>query len=209
MSARSPSGPGAPPTEWGALAALAILAVWTFGAMRGEGNFWLLSPVILVTHEAGHPIFAILGPFFRVMGGTLMQLLVPAVFMASLYVRGRQAEAVLASFWLVASLDGVSRYAQDAIDQDLPLIHTGMSAREEIETYGETEHDWINVLDMLHLPVSLAHGISLFAGFCAWALWLAAIVAGLYACHLRPTIAFDAGPARKKPGGPPKGPARR
>ncbi len=146
-----------------------------------ERNFGLLGTVIFLTHEGGHPLFAILGHFMGAAGGTIMQLLVPVAFIGSFYARGQVASAGVACHWLAASFFGASAYAADAITQELPLIHTGLSAREELEEYGGTEHDWINMLEMLHLQPNSAIAFSWLIWLAACVAWAAGIVVGLRA----------------------------
>ena len=53
----------------------------------------------LVFHEAGHVIFGFFGEFLAVLGGSLMQVLIPVIATAA-FVRTRQwASAVVTLFW--------------------------------------------------------------------------------------------------------------
>ena len=49
--------------------------------------YGLMDSVDLAIHEAGHPLFGIFGEFIGYAGGTLMQLLVPAVFLGYFWRR--------------------------------------------------------------------------------------------------------------------------
>jgi hypothetical protein len=166
----------------GMVAVLVLPALFIANGMLHDRRFGLLEGMIIYSHEGGHPLFALLGPFMGSAGGTLMQLLVPVAFMVTFYFRGQRLSAAVVSFWLAASFANASVYAQDAIDQELPLIHTGMSASEEIEEFGGTEHDWVNMLDMLHWPVQWAHGISILLYLAGVAVWFAGLGMGLKAC---------------------------
>lgn len=185
----------------GKLAVVVLPALWIGAGMLGDRRFGLLDPVITVTHEAGHPIFGVLGAFIGSAGGTLMQMLVPIAFMATFYVRGQKLSAAVVSFWLAASFAHSSVYAQDAIDQELPLIHTGMSASEEMEQFGGTEHDWVNMLDMLNWPLQTAHGISIALYLSGAAVWIAGVALGLKESGV--PLAWPARkPVRKRARGP-------
>ena len=170
-----------PPIDLAKLAGLALASVWLAWGVMADRNFGLVGNFILMTHEGGHPLFAILGHFMGAAGGTIMQLLVPVAFIGSFYVRGQVASAGVACHWLAASFFGASAYAADAITQELPLIHTGMSASEELETYGGTEHDWINMLEMLNLPLTAANPIAALLTLAACAAWAAGFWLGLRA----------------------------
>lgn len=169
------------PIDKAKLAGLAAASAWLAWCWHADSNFGLVGNFILLTHEGGHPLFGIFGRFLGTAGGTLMQLLVPTAFIVNFFFRGQLLSTSVGFHWLAASLFGCSQYAADAIDQDLPLIHTGMSAREELETYGETEHDWINMLDMLHLPLKAAGPIAALFTLAAFAAWAAGLVLGLRA----------------------------
>ncbi|MGH7469683.1 MAG: hypothetical protein ACRENP_17170 [Longimicrobiales bacterium] len=76
----------------------------------------------LVIHELGHFLWAPLGQFWSILGGSLTQCLVPVV-VAGLFVRQRDYFAVAVTFcWLSTNLFGVATYAADALTQQLPLV---------------------------------------------------------------------------------------
>lgn len=164
-----------------------------------SGNFGLLNGIIVYTHEGGHLICMPFMPrLITIMAGTGMQLLMPAAIMAGFHVRRERFSAAVTGLWLAASLRQASVYAQDAIDQERPLLFSGLSAAEELEQYGETEHDFINMLDILHLPLGLAHGISAL-------LFLGAIATWAYVAYLGFSDAFP----RKAPQRSPRSPSPR
>jgi hypothetical protein len=97
-----------------------------------------LDYVNLVVHEAGHFVFAAFGEFMTIAGGSLLQVLMPAAFVAY-FLRERQPySAGLVALWLGESIGNVATYAADAIARDLPLI-----------TGDRETHDWRNMLVML------------------------------------------------------------
>ncbi|HVH67602.1 MAG TPA: hypothetical protein VM716_07020 [Gemmatimonadales bacterium] len=100
------------------------------------GHYGWLDGVDLAIHEAGHPLFGIFGEFIGFLGGTLMQLLMPTLFVAYFWRRGDRHAAMVALWWVAQNLWNVAVYVQDARAQDLPLVGGG-------------EHDWSYLLGRL------------------------------------------------------------
>jgi len=94
-----------------------------------EGWIFLLDDLNLVFHEAGHPIFGILGETIGFLGGTLMQLLVPAMVAGSAWYKRQAVATALAGVWFFENGFNIGRYMADARAQVLPLVGGG-------------EHDW-------------------------------------------------------------------
>jgi len=96
----------------------------------------------LIFHEAGHVIFMPFGQFMMILGGSLMQLIVPAVIIYVFLVREHDLYAAsIWLWWLGQNLTDVALYISDAGARALPLIG-GMS---------EEAHDWGNLLTMTWL----------------------------------------------------------
>lgn len=94
----------------------------------------------LVFHEAGHVIFMPFGQFMHVLGGSLGQLLMPAIVCWVLVVKNRDNfGGALALWWIGQSLKDLGPYINDARDLQLQLL-TGHS-----QDVPET-HDWANIL---------------------------------------------------------------
>jgi hypothetical protein len=117
---------------FGGLSALFALValVW---CRSQEGWVPILDSANLVFHEAGHPLFGLLGDTAALYGGTLMQLLVPLLVLGSAWLRREAGGVAAAGAWLAESLLNVARYVADARAQALPLVGGG-------------EHDWANIL---------------------------------------------------------------
>jgi hypothetical protein len=127
-------------------------------------DWHLLDGVNLVFHEAGHVFFGLLGPTLGMLGGTLGQLLVPALVVAHLAREGRAVEARLAAIWLGASLLNVARYLGDAQAMALPLV-------------GGEIHDWnwmLSRLGLLDRCTTLARLVQLLGVTVAIGAWVAA-----------------------------------
>lgn len=143
--------PAAPPDfawSYGAAAAgvAVFLAFAALGAERGERLFLVLDGVNLAFHEGGHIVFGLLGVrFIMVLGGTAMQLLLPAAAAAHFYRRGERVSACLMLFWLGENLLGVGKYIADARAQQLELVAGGV-------------HDWTYLLETVGL---LTHDVGL------------------------------------------------
>jgi hypothetical protein len=124
--------------------------------------------VTLIMHEAGHPLFLVFGETISILGGTLMQFLVPIV-LVMYFVRSEQLwSAAIITYWLGFSLINSGIYIADAQVQLLPLIGG--------------EHDWTLLCSQWgiwgacpaigHLVVSVGQGVVLFACFWSWyTLW--------------------------------------
>jgi hypothetical protein len=117
-------------------------------------NYSILHGVDLIFHEAGHVIFAALGNFMAVLGGSLMQLLVPAVACGSLLFRQRDPfGASVALWWLAQSIQDLAPYIYDARRQQMLLLGGGTGADRP------GSHDWNNLLGrmgILHWDHALA-----------------------------------------------------
>ena len=112
----------APVPRWG-LVALGLAALWFAWVhfVSREGWVFLLDGANLALHEAGHPVVGLFSERLMVYGGTIFQLLFPALF-AHHFWRRRQAPGFAAMLlWLAESLMNVGRYMKDARAQALPL----------------------------------------------------------------------------------------
>ncbi|NCC23945.1 MAG: zinc ribbon domain-containing protein [Deltaproteobacteria bacterium] len=170
------------PVSWALRALLlAVLLVLTAlfvlapVASNTAGSSWLHG-VNLVFHEAGHIVFIPLGRTMTVLGGSLMQVLVPLVCCLVLLLRTEDAfGAVVGLWWAGESLLDVAPYVADGRVQQLMLLG-GVTGRD-VPGY----HDW-NVLltqwGLLHQAEALGLGVHVFgAALCLLALvWGAAVL---------------------------------
>jgi hypothetical protein len=135
-------------------------------------HYSVLDSLDLAIHEAGHPLFGIFGEFIGYAGGTLMQLLIPAVFLGYFWRRGDRHAATVMLWWIAQNLWNISRYVADAQTQELPLVGGG-------------EHDWAYLLGELgllrqdRLIADVVHfvGVILLIGSSLWG-WIYALAAG-------------------------------
>lgn len=101
----------------------------------------------LAFHEAGHILFIPLGEFMTILGGSLMQCLVPLILCIAFLRRHEPASASACFWWVGQNLLDVAPYIADARALDLPLI--GESSEEMVEMR-ILRHDWHNILDRLN-----------------------------------------------------------
>lgn len=129
----------------------------------------LLDNVHLPIHEAGHLLFGWFGETLGVWGGTILQLLVPALLVVAFVVRGDLLGTTFCAFAFFHSLTGVATYMIDALRRELPLVTVGAPS-------DEAEHDWVHIFgNMGVLPHAIQIGtvVRLIAwlGFIATLAW--------------------------------------
>ncbi len=143
------------------------------GFLEGSDRVMMfLHGVNLIFHEAGHTILAGFGQFLHILGGSLMQVMVPAVIAGYFVVTRQMYAGAIALCWTAQNLWDVSIYIKDAQERSLPLLG------------GEAVlHDWHFLLLDLHL---LAHDQLVGGGafFLGSVLYLIAIVGGIYYARL-------------------------
>ncbi len=97
---------------------------------------WLTHLILLYIHEAGHLIFSLFGRTISIVGGSLNQILAPAVWFV-VAKREQSSLSHVAVFFTGVSIVDVSIYVKDAGMLQLPLIG-GLS---------KSHHDWANLLN--------------------------------------------------------------
>jgi hypothetical protein len=144
---------------WARVALFVFFAVWGLRLIaldyrEGEMGESFLHGPLLVFHEAGHVIFRILGEFMMFLGGTLGQLLMPAILMGALLLKNRDPFGASIGLWLlgVSFLD-VAPYVYDALSPQLMLL-SGTTGEEG-------GHDWIYLLNAMGL-LKKAQGLGWF-----------------------------------------------
>ncbi|OZC03197.1 hypothetical protein [Rubricoccus marinus] len=138
-----------------------------FGARGWAGVPWMLfHSMDLIVHEAGHFFFRFFGRTLEIAGGSILQVLLPAIVAWSALTWGSRVGFQLGAFWTGQSLIDVSVYAADAKARSLPLL--GNLSRES--------HDWYNLLAPIGwLDHAEAVGVAfVIAALAVWALALSA-----------------------------------
>jgi hypothetical protein len=132
---------------WGRCLLLPLFIIWSWvlitpSIASNEVAASFLHNVNLPFHEAGHIFFGPFGAFIKSLGGTLGQLLMPAICMLVLWVKTRDPYgAGLALWWVGENFLDISPYINDARAGQIPLLggNTG-----EFSPYGF--HDWTFLL---------------------------------------------------------------
>jgi len=82
----------------------------------------LLDGVNLVIHEAGHLFFRPFGEYLMIAGGSLLQVIMPALFVFYFFWNKKVYSAALVMLWVGESILNVSVYAGDSLKLQLPLL---------------------------------------------------------------------------------------
>jgi hypothetical protein len=147
-----PNTPAWPLRRIGRVAAVTLLALYGVAILRDPG-FTLIDNVNLPIHETGHIVFSPFGELVTALGGTLFQLIAPAVFVGYFLRRRDQFAASIALWWVAENFWNIAVYVADAQEQALPLVGGG-------------EHDWAFILaelDVLQQDARIAAMVR-FAG---------------------------------------------
>jgi len=157
---------------WAALVLWGCLLVAQDYRTGEIGSSFLHGPLLLF-HEAGHVLFRPFGEWLMVLGGTLGQLLMPAIIVVAFLWKNRDPFGAAVGLWLLGvSLLDVAPYMFDALDPQLMLL-SGRSGEEG-------GHDWIYLFNSMGLlpraPFigALTHKLGALVVLLAlgWAAWL-------------------------------------
>jgi hypothetical protein len=103
-------------------------------------TWWFIQNVNLIFHEAGHIIFMFFGETLAILGGSLLEILIPVAVTLHFIFSKQYFSAAFSSWWTATALLSVSIYASDARERLLPLI-----------TNDTNTHDWFNLLSKYNL----------------------------------------------------------
>ncbi|MEY2689251.1 MAG: hypothetical protein RL375_3450 [Pseudomonadota bacterium] len=163
---------------WMRVALLTAFGLWGLWLLTRDvrtgaiGQSFIHGP-LLVFHEAGHVLFSVFGEWMMFMGGTLGQLLMPALLAGALLIKNRDPYGAAIGLWLFGvSLLDVAPYVYDARQPQLMLL-SGATG----EAGG---HDWIYLLSsvgLLHRSQGLGQFVHLLGAAVvllalAWAAWV-------------------------------------
>ena len=158
-------------TNYVRLALVAALALWTISFARtpisddAMGSFLHLPDLIF--HEAGHFIFAPFGRFMSVLGGSLLQCLIPVIALVAFVRQDEPFSAAICGWWAGQNLVDLAPYIADA--QKLRLTLIGGRTGAEVEG-----HDWEYLLNALGLSQQ-AQPLGYFTHFIGILLMIAAL----------------------------------
>jgi hypothetical protein len=155
------------PVSWGArLILLVVLTLWgikfIFAPINGDttlSSFWHL--VNLPFHEAGHLFFRPFGQVMMTLGGSLMQVLMPATCLVVFLIKTRDPFAGSFSLWWMGqNFIDLAPYINDARLLSMPLLGGNVGKHAP---YGF--HDWEFILKETglirfdHTIARLSHGV--------------------------------------------------
>ena len=140
-----------------ALAGLFIIYFGWIALDPMQGCF--LDTVDLPIHETGHLLFRPFGQFMMVAGGSLFQVMMPAIFVGYFVWQRSFYSAAIVLFWVGQSILNVWVYAADAVVMQLVLT-SGFTGSEG------SFHDWNYLLTTTGLITStkIVAGIIRFIG---------------------------------------------
>jgi hypothetical protein len=130
-----------------------VASLYFFWCAYDPYQWHLIDGVNLVIHEAGHLIFSPLGEFLMIAGGSLFQVIMPALFIGYFWYNRKYYSAALVLFWVGESILNVSIYAEDSLALQLPLL----GGQDSV-------HDWnylLSTLNLLPATAKIAGGIRL------------------------------------------------
>lgn len=135
-----------------------------------QGSF--LDNVDLPIHETGHLLFRPLGEFMSIAGGSLFQVIFPAVFVGYFVWHQKYYSAAIILLWVGQSVLNVFVYAADAVVMRLVLT-SGFTGSEG------SFHDW----NYLLTQTGLINSTKIIAGIIRAIGTLTIILAGVIAIY--------------------------
>jgi hypothetical protein len=157
------------------LAGFAVWGLWLISVDFRDGSIAgsFMHRPLLIFHEAGHVVFMPFGEWVSVAGGTLGQLLMPAILGGALLLKNRDPFGAAIGLWLLGvSLLDVAPYVYDALVPQVTLLGG--------QTGEDGPHDWIyllgstGLLNKAQLLGNLVHKLGALVVLLAlgWAAWL-------------------------------------
>ncbi|MBL8399420.1 MAG: hypothetical protein JNL84_14965 [Candidatus Accumulibacter sp.] len=134
------------PTFYGRCITFILLAWWSWTLIgydyRDGGMFdSFMHNILLPIHEAGHVFLIPFGKFMTILGGSLLQLLLPFGIAVAFVVKYRDNfAAAICLWWTGVSLLDLAPYIYDSLHPQLTMLggHTGENG----------PHDWIYLLEV-------------------------------------------------------------
>jgi hypothetical protein len=149
-------------TKWAKIALVLGLAIWTIDFARtpiaDDAMESFLHLPDLVFHEAGHVIFSPFGRFMTVLGGSLLQLLIPVIAAVAFVRQEDKFGAAICAWWAGQNLVDLAPYIADA--RALRMVLLGGRTGAEVEG-----HDWeflLTQLGITHYDERLGYTTHLF-----------------------------------------------
>lgn len=120
--------------------AFLLASLYLMNASLHEDSWHLINGANLSIHEGGHVLASLFGEFAHMIGGSVLQILLPLIFAIYFLKRENKVAFYLMLVWAGQNVVNVGVYASDAVLMELPLVG------------GENAlHDWHYILLSLHL----------------------------------------------------------
>lgn len=110
------------------------LAMYGVAILAAPASWSFVDNINLPVHETGHLVFAPFGDTLQLLGGSVLQLLLPLAFAAYFTMHRDEHAASIGIWWVGQNFVNISTYMADAQTMDLPLVGGG-------------EHDWHVLLE--------------------------------------------------------------
>lgn len=136
--------------NWIKIFIVLFISSYMFYYITSLSEWHFIDNVNLIFHEAGHVIFGFLGNFIGMLGGTLMQILIPILSSFYFFRNNDYFSASLLLFWVSQNLFNIFIYMKDAVKMELPLLGGD-----------SVYHDWNYIFSSLNL-LDYTRQISLF-----------------------------------------------
>ncbi len=109
--------------------------------ISNRGDFIpILDHFNLLIHEGGHGIFSIFNDFIYTLGGSLMQIIIPLLFIFYSYTNRKRIALRISLIFLGENLMNIGRYVADARSQTIPLLGGK-----------NVYHDWTYILSRINM----------------------------------------------------------
>ena len=152
------------------IASLAFFGIFLVYALTTKSNFLFIDMVFLPIHEGGHLMFSYFGETLHILGGTILQLLVPFALAIYFLFQRHLTGTAFAAFFFFENFLNVGTYMADARAIALDYVTVGE---------GEAEHDWTSMflkLGLLDHDVTIGHAVRLLGwlgmlGVVVWLWW--------------------------------------
>ncbi len=108
---------------------LMVCVSWAHTLFFAADPWIFLDNANFMIHEVGHFVFWPFGEFLMMLGGSLLQVLVPILFGIYFFVKKAPYAAAFCVFWVGDNIINVGRYVADSRALQLPL-------------FGGGRHDW-------------------------------------------------------------------
>lgn len=106
---------------------VALYLLFLLYAWRDTTGFLFLDYANLIIHEAGHPFFSWFGHTLMILGGTLGELIVPALSAAFFFCHRQTYGFAFSVFWFFENFLYIGTYMADARTLSLPLVNSDES----------------------------------------------------------------------------------